>query len=152
MSKISENTKKPNFIKKFMAQRETSVLLIIIVAVIIVQIIQPKFLNVSNLKSIALSISTDGLFSIGLCLALILGGIELSVGGVAAMTCVLTGYLTLSGVNVWIACLITIAAGICVGLFNGLMISKVGLPPFIVTLGMMNLSRGIAYILTKGSR
>ena len=151
MSKISENTKKPNFIKKFMAQRETSVLLIIIVAVIIVQIIQPKFLNVSNLKSIALSISTDGLFSIGLCLALILGGIELSVGGVAAMTCVLTGYLTLSGVNVWIACLITIAAGICVGTFNGLMISKVGLPPFIVTLGMMNLSRGIAYILTKGS-
>ena len=67
------------------------------------------------------------------------------------MTCVLAGYLTLAGVNIWVACLITIAAGIGIGLFNGLMISKVGLPPFIVTLGMMNLSRGIAYILTEGS-
>ena len=151
MSKKNEETKKQNFLKKFFAQREASVLIIILIAVIIVQLIQPKFLNVSNLKSIALSISTDGLFSIGLCLALILGGIELSVGGVAAMTCVLAGYLTLAGVNIWVACLITIVAGIGIGLFNGLMISKVGLPPFIVTLGMMNLSRGIAYILTEGS-
>lgn len=143
--------KKKSLIARFFAQREASVFVIILVAVLIVQIIQPQFLNVSNLKSIALSVSTDGLFSIGLCFALILGGIELSVGGVAAMTCVLTGYLTLSGVNVWVACLISVIAGIAIGLFNGLMISKVGLPPFIVTLGMMNLSRGVAYILTEGS-
>ena len=105
----------------------------------------------NNLRSIALSVSIDGLFSIGLCLALILGGIELSVGGVAAMTCVLTGYLTLSGVNIWLACIISFVAGLFIGLFNGFMVSKVGLPPFIVTLGMMNLSRGVAYILTEGS-
>ena len=92
--------KKKSLIARFFAQREASVFVIILVAVLIVQIIQPQFLNVSNLKSIALSVSTDGLFSIGLCFALILGGIELSVGGVAAMTCVLTGYLTLSGVHV----------------------------------------------------
>lgn len=128
-----------------------SVFLIIVAAVIIVQIIQPKFLNPNNLRSIALSVSIDGLFSIGLCLALILGGIELSVGGVAAMTCVLTGYLTLSGVNIWLACIISFVAGLFIGLFNGFMVSKVGLPPFIVTLGMMNLSRGVAYILTEGS-
>lgn len=146
-----EKKDQKNLFAKFLAQRETSVLLIIIVAVTMVQIIQPKFLNPSNLKSIALSVSTDGLLSIGLCLALILGGIELSVGGVAAMTCVITGYLCLSGVNIWVACLAALAAGVAVGLFNGFMISKVGLPPFIVTLGMMNLSRGIAYILTKGS-
>lgn len=148
---MKQEKKKGNLLTKFLAQRETSVFIIIIISVFIVQMIQPKFLNPSNLKSIALSVSTDGLLSIGLCLALILGGIELSVGGVAAMTCVLTGYLCLAGVNIWIACLISISAGVVVGLFNGLMISKVGLPPFIVTLGMMNLSRGIAYILTKGS-
>lgn len=143
--------KQENLLAKFLAQRETSVFVIIVVAVIIIQIIQPKFLNPSNLKSIAMSVSTDGLLSIGLCLALILGGIELSVGGVAAMTCVITGYLCLSGVNIWAACLASVTAGIVVGLFNGLMVSKVGLPPFIVTLGMQNLSRGIAYILTEGS-
>lgn len=143
--------KKSNLITRLLAQREMSVFLIIVEAVIIVQIIQPKFLNPNNLRSIALSVSIDGLFSIGLCLALILGGIELSVGGVAAMTCVLTGYLTLSGVNIWLACIISFVAGLFIGLFNGFMVSKVGLPPFIVTLGMMNLSRGVAYILTEGS-
>lgn len=143
--------KKSNLITRLLAQREMSVFLIIVAAVIIVQIIQPKFLNPNNLRSIALSVSIDGLFSIGLCLALILGGIELSVGGVAAMTCVLTGYLTLSGVNIWLACIISFIAGLFIGLFNGFMVSKVGLPPFIVTLGMMNLSRGVAYILTEGS-
>ncbi len=143
--------KKSNLITRLLAQREMSVFLIIVAAVIIVQIIQPKFLNPNNLRSIALSVSIDGLFSIGLCLALILGGIELSVGGVAAMTCVLTGYLTLSGVNIWLACIISFVAGLFIGLFNGFMVSKVGLPPFIVTLGMMNLSRGVAYILTEGA-
>jgi ribose transport system permease protein len=143
--------KKNNFFIKFLKQREISVLLIILIAVAIVQIIQPKFLNVSNLRSIAISMSTDGLMSIGLCLALILGGIELSVGGVAAMTCVIAGYLCIAGVNIWVACIASLISGIAVGLFNGLMISKVGLPPFIVTLGMMSLSRGVAYILTEGS-
>ncbi len=143
--------KKDSWVKKFFAQREMGVLAILVIAIIIVQLIQPKFLNTANLRSIAISVSTDGLLSIGLCLALILGGIELSVGGVAAMTCVITGYLCLNGVNIWIAALAALAAGVFVGLFNGFMISKVGLPPFIVTLGMMNLSRGVAYILTEGS-
>ncbi|MDR1785572.1 MAG: ABC transporter permease [Spirochaetaceae bacterium] len=138
-------------VKKITSQREATVFLIIVVAVAVVSVFQPKFFTMGNLRSIALAIATDGFFSIGLCLALILGGIELSVGGVAAMTCVTTGYICLLGVNVWIACLISIAIGLFVGLFNGLMVSKVGLPPFIVTLGMMNLSRGVAYILTTGS-
>lgn len=143
--------KKDSWIKKFFAQREMGVLAILVIAIVIVQLIQPKFLNTANLRSIAISVATDGLLSIGLCLALILGGIELSVGGVAAMTCVITGYLCLNGVNIWVAALAALAAGVFVGLFNGFMISKVGLPPFIVTLGMMNLSRGVAYILTEGS-
>lgn len=143
--------KKENMIKRFFAQREASVFIITVVAIILVQIIQPKFLNYNNIKSIMISVSTDGLMAIGLCIALILGGIELSVGGVAAMSCVISGYLCLQGWNIWFACLAAVLAGIFVGLFNGFMVSKVGLPPFIVTLGMQNLSRGVAYILTEGS-
>jgi len=138
-------------IKKIVAIRGATVFIIIIISVIIVSILQPEFLNSANIRSIAIAVSNDGLLSIGLCLALILGGIELSVGGVAAMTCVITGYLRLGGMNIWLACLLALVAGLFVGLFNGFMISKIKLPPFIVTLGMMNLSRGMAYILTKGS-
>lgn len=151
MKKQSDAQTKPSVLKRLFAQREATVFLIIILAVVIVTILQPKFLNTANLRSIAIAVSTDGLLAIGLCIVLILGGIELSVGGVAAMSCVIAGYLTLAGINVWIACLASIASGVVVGLFNGFMVSKVGLPPFIVTLSMMNLSRGVAYILTEGS-
>ncbi|HHV30458.1 MAG TPA: ABC transporter permease [Clostridium sp.] len=137
--------------KKIFSQREVTVFLIIVLVVAITSIIQPKFLNSNNMRSIALSVSVDGLFAIGLTLALILGGIELSVGSVAAMTCVITGYLALQGVNIWVACIASVASGLVVGIFNGFMISKIGLPPFIVTLGMENLARGMAYIITTGS-
>ena len=135
----------PELLKRLLRQREMSVFLIILLVVAIVAIVNPKFIQPSNMKSIALSVATDGLLSIGLTLALILGGIELSVGGVAAMTCVIAGQMALMGVNIWVACLAALAAG------AGFMVSKVGLPPFIVTLSMMNLSRGVAYIITTGS-
>ena len=141
----------PELLKRLLRQREMSVFLIILLVVAIVAIVNPKFIQPSNMKSIALSVATDGLLSIGLTLALILGGIELSVGGVAAMTCVIAGQMALMGVNIWVACLAALAAGAVCGLFNGFMVSKVGLPPFIVTLSMMNLSRGVAYIITTGS-
>ncbi|PQQ65939.1 ABC transporter permease [Acetivibrio saccincola] len=137
--------------KKIFSQREVTVFLIILLVVAITSIIQPKFLSSNNMRSVALSVSVDGLFAIGLTLALILGGIELSVGSVAAMTCVITGYLALQGINIWVACAASIISGLFVGLFNGFMISKIGLPPFIVTLGMENLARGMAYIITTGS-
>ena len=141
----------PELLKRLLRQREMSVFLIILLVVVIVAIVNPKFIQPSNMKSIALSVATDGLLSIGLTLALILGGIELSVGGVAAMTCVIAGQMALMGVNIWVACLAALAAGAVCGLSNGFMVSKVGLPPFIVTLSMMNLSRGVAYIITTGS-
>ena len=82
----------PELLKRLLRQREMSVFLIILLVVAIVAIVNPKFIQPSNMKSIALSVATDGLLSIGLTLALILGGIELSVGGVAAMTCVIADH------------------------------------------------------------
>ena len=87
----------PELLKRLLRQREMSVFLIILLVVAIVAIVNPKFIQPSNMKSIALSVATDGLLSIGLTLALILGGIELSVGGVAAMTCVIAGQMALMG-------------------------------------------------------
>ena len=92
----------PELLKRLLRQREMSVFLIILLVVAIVAIVNPKFIQPSNMKSIALSVATDGLLSIGLTLALILGGIELSVGGVAAMTCVIAGQMALMGVNIWV--------------------------------------------------
>ena len=143
--------KKPNIIKNLFAHRESSVFLIIILAVIIVSIIQPKFLSMSNIRAVAIGLSTDGLMAIGLTVVLVLGGIDISVGSVSALSCVVTGALFLAGVNIWVSVLVALLVGVGVGLFDGFMVSKIGLPPFIVTLGMMSLARGAAYIFTQGS-
>lgn len=149
----SEKTtiKKISLLKKLLARREASVFIIIILTVAFVSILEPRFLLWSNIRSIAIGLSTDGLMAIGLAIVLILGGIELSVGSVSALACVITGGLFLAGMNIWLASLVALMAGAGIGLFNGLMVSKVGLPPFIVTLGMMSLARGGAYIFTQGS-
>jgi len=140
-----------SFFKKLLARREASVFLIIIFAITIVSILQPKFLLWNNMRAIMIGLSTDGLMAIGMAVVLVLGGIDLSVGSVSALACVITGGLFLGGMNIWAAALIAVIAGVGIGLFNGFMIAKVGLPPFIVTLGMMSLARGTAYIFTEGS-
>lgn len=140
-----------SILKKLLSQRETSVFIIIVLSVIIVSLLENKFLHWNNLRSIAIGLSTDGFMAIGLSMVLILGGIELSVGSVSALSCVITGGIFLAGGNIWLGVGVSLLAGIFIGLFNGIMISKVKLPPFIVTLGMMSLARGAAYIFTKGS-
>lgn len=149
--KVEVKGQKKSLLKMLLERREASVFLIIVLTVVIVSMLEPKFMLWSNIRSIMIGLSTDGLMAIGLAIVLVLGGIELSVGSVSALACVVTGGLFLSGVNIWIAALSAIIAGVGIGLFNGLMVSKVGLPPFIVTLGMQSLARGAAYIFTEGS-
>lgn len=137
--------------KKITLPREFTVLIICVIVVVITSFTNKNFMTTANMQSIMMAVSTDGLMAIGLTMALILGGIELSVGAVAAMTSVMVGFLALRGVNIWVACLAALIAGVLVGLFNGVLIAKIGLPPFIVTLGSQEISRGIAQILTTGS-
>lgn len=140
-----------SLLKRLLAHREATVFLIIIVAVLITGVLEPKFYGVSNMRAVSIGLATDGILAIALTIVLILGGIDLSVGSVMALSCVITGGLFIAGVNIWVAIIAAITAGVGVGLFNGYLISKVGLPPFIVTLGMLSLAKGTAYIFTEGS-
>jgi len=138
-------------IKKLTAKREASVALITVLAALITGLFQPKFFSISNLRSLAIGLSTDGILAIALTIVLVLGGIELSVGSVMALSCVLVGWTFLITDNILFGIIVSLTVGIGIGLFNGLMISKLDLPPFIVTLGMQSLAKGAAYIFTEGS-
>jgi ribose transport system permease protein len=141
-----------NIFKKIIAYRGTTVFLVIIVISAILTFVSPYFLTGSNLSTTALGLSSDGIMAIGMCLVLLTGGIDLSVGSVMAASMVITGTLYLNfGISVWITALIALVyAGIC-GMINGLFIGKVGLNAMITTLGMMNISRGVAYVISQGS-
>lgn len=131
--------------------REATLLLTIIGFSIILAFIAPNFLTRGNIRTTAIGMAADGIIAIGMTVALISGGFDLSVGSILGLSSVVAGVLYLSGVNIWLSCIIAILVCALCGLFNGLFIGKIGINPFIVTLGMMGIARGIAYVLTTGS-
>ena len=82
--------------------------------------------------------------------SIITGGIDLSIGCTFAITGISVAWCCVSGVNPWLAILIGILIGVLLGAFNGFLVNKLKLQPFIATLGTQSLYRGIAYVVTGG--
>ena len=137
--------------EKFKNVRELSILVIIIAFSFILKFLTPYFLTYDNLKTVAIGLSADGIIAIGMTIALISGGFDLSVGSVMALSGVTTATLYAGGFNIWLAVLIGLLISALCGLVNGYFIGKIGLNPFITTLGMMGIARGIAYVITEGA-
>ena len=131
--------------------REATILLTIIVFSAIISLLAPNFFTVDNLRTTAIGMSSDGIIAIGMTVALVSGGFDLSVGSIMGASSVIAGGLYLAGMNIWLGCLISVAVCLMLGLFDGLLIGKVGINGFIITLGMMQMARGIAYVVTTGS-
>jgi ribose transport system permease protein len=140
-----------NVVKRIFRIREVSLFLVIIGFAIMLSCLSPYFFSASNLSTTAIGLASDGIIAIGMTIALVLGGLDLSVGSVMALSSVVTGALHLVGVNIWLAAFIGLMSGILCGLVNGYLIGKVKLDPFITTLGMMSIARGCSYVLTQGS-
>jgi ribose transport system permease protein len=137
--------------KRLFAVRELTLVLVILVCGVVLSFLTPHFGSIANLSTTAVGLSGDGIIAIGMTVVLVLGGLDLSVGSVMAFSGVVAGALYLGGLNIWPAALIALALGMSCGLINGYFIGKVGLNPFITTLGMMSVARGCSYVLTQGS-
>jgi ribose transport system permease protein len=108
------------------------------------------FPTADNLFSVARQFSYIAVTAIGELMVIITGGIDLSVGSIMGFGAILTGFFMKSGVPIPLAILLGIIGGGVLGLFNSLFITKVKLPPFIATLGMLSIGRGLAYAITQG--
>ncbi len=112
--------------------------------------LSPHFLTVSNLLNIAQQTSINAIVAVGMTFVILSGGIDLSVGSIVALSGVALGTLLQGGQPLPVAVTAALAVGIGCGLLNGGLISWGGLPPFIVTLGMMSIARGAALVFTEG--
>ena len=130
--------------------RESGIIAALTVMVIIFSLISPIYLSSDNIVDIVKQSTINGLLGIGITLAIITGGIDLSIGSTFAIVIVSVGKLLVMGVNPVLAFTIGIVLGFTLGLVNGFLIAKVKLQPFIATLGTMSIYRGIAYIITGG--
>jgi ribose transport system permease protein len=110
----------------------------------------PHFLTVSNLLNVLEQTSINAIVAVGMTYVIISGGIDLSVGSVLAVAGIALALALQGGVPATAAVLVALATGTACGLVNGLLITFGRLPPFIATLGMMSVARGIALMLAEG--
>jgi ribose/xylose/arabinose/galactoside ABC-type transport system permease subunit len=106
-----------------------------------------RFLTAYNFKTIATQTVIVALGAIGMTFVIVSGGIDLSVGSVIALSSVVTALLVQGGLSPWVALAGGAASGAAVGVFNGLLIARLQIVPFIVTLGTMGMARGFAKYL-----
>ena len=113
-------------------------------------ILSPVFLTLGNISNIFLQSSINGLLAIGVTFVIISGGIDLSVGSILALSDIVTAVLLQNGFALIPAVIIGILVGGVIGLISGLIITGFNMPPFIVTLGMLSMARGIALVSSNG--
>jgi ribose/xylose/arabinose/galactoside ABC-type transport system permease subunit len=113
-------------------------------------ILTPHFLTVSNLLNITQQTTINAIIAVGMTFVILSGGIDLSVGSIVALAGVVLGSALQAGLPVPVAIALSLAAGALSGLVNGLLTTRGGLPPFIATLGMMSIARGLALLYTDG--
>ena len=130
--------------------RESGIVAALAMMMIVFSLIDPIYLSSSNIVDIVKQSTINGLLGIGITLAIITGGIDLSIGSTFAIVIVSVGKLLVSGVNPFLAFAIGIILGFSLGIVNGILVAKVKLQPFIATLGTMSIYRGVAYIITGG--
>ncbi len=123
----------------------------VIVLFTIFSIVAKNFFTIRSILSLALQTSTITLMGIGVTFAIITGGIDLSIGSVVALTGTVAVMVALAGVPIWLSWIVGMLVGGFCGYLNGLMITRLKLPPFIATLGMMMVARGVALTITNAS-
>ena len=136
-------------VKKILAS-EFSIILILVVLCLVVTIVTPLFASPTNMVSVLQRTATTGILAIGMTFVIATGGIDLSVGGQVTIIGIISALCFSAGLSIPVVILIAVATGIAIGACNGLMISKLNFPPFMVTLAMQLVTYGIALYITSG--
>lgn len=130
------------------------------VVIIVFSSLSPNFLDPDNLILMTRQVAMNAILAIGMLMVILNGGIDLSVGSTVGLTGVMAGYL-LDGADmpltelvayppVWVVIIVSLGVGALVGWVNGLLVARLNVAPFIATLGMLFMVRGIALLITNG--
>lgn len=126
------------------------ILVIVLSVFAIMSFASPYFLNTSNLLALLLGLSVEALIAVAMTNLMVSGGFDMSVGSVVAFTGAATAMSMNAGLPPILAILAGLAIGGCIGLFNGVIVAKIGINPFVTTLASISLFRGLTLILTQG--
>jgi ribose transport system permease protein len=121
----------------------------LIILLVIFSVLVPHFASTNNYIDILTATAVNGILATGVTFVIITGGIDLSVGTAMTFTTVVMGLVSVSmGLPIWVGLIMALVSGMLVGFVNGSLIAYAKLPPFIATLGMLNITRGLAQVLS----
>ena len=132
------------------AKKEVGIFIALLAIFVYFSLMSPYFFGLENLINVLRQVSLLGIIAMGMCLVIICGEIDLSVGSIYGASAILTGVMMVNGLPIWMAIAIGLAAGTTFGLINGILITYAKIPALIVTLGMMNVVRGLSLIVSNG--
>lgn len=140
---------------------EGRALIALLLIVIVFASLSPHYLSPDNLIIMTRHVAMNAILAIGMLTVILNGGIDLSVGSTVGLSGVVAGMLLdglqISSLNVlaypsvWVVILISLAVGTLVGYVNGVLVSRLNVAPFVATLGMLYIARGIALLITNGT-
>jgi ribose transport system permease protein len=139
-----------DLIRRLARQREFMIAVVVALVFVGMCFASPYFLSSGNLLALMLGLSVEAIIAVAMTNLMVSGGFDMSVGSVVAFTGAATALLLTADVPVWLAVLAGLGLGAAIGLFNGLIVSMVGINPFVTTLSSLSLFRGLTLILTKG--
>jgi len=138
------------WLQRFFQVRELPILLYIIIMMIVFSISINGFLAVKNFENISRQITTIGIVSVGMTLIILTGGIDLSVGAMLSFAINIGGQGIVQGWPMWVVYPFMLLLGLALGFINGFLVTRIAVPALIITLGTMNIYRGILMVITKG--
>ena len=129
--------------------------LVLVVLLVMFSVLAPSFLTANNLSILAKHVAINAILAVGTTFVIIAGGIDLSVGSIAGLAGMVAGGLLTVGiaghvVGVWLAIPLALLASCIVGLLNGVLVTRLGVAPFIATLGTLYIARGAALLSSGG--
>jgi len=130
--------------------KDYGIILAFFIIVVALSIFSPVFLTVNNIINVIRQTSIYGIMAVGMTFVILTGGIDLSVGSVLGLSGAICAGMLKAGNPIPIVVLATLGVGIACGFASGTFITKARITPFVVTLGMMSIARGLTLIYTKG--
>lgn len=149
---LKRNQSQPiSILRSITSKSEFSVFAALVAMILIMSLASPYFLKTANIMNVLSQVSRYGIIAVGMSLIIISGGIDLSVGYTVGFTACLSALLSSYFGLPWpIVLILTLLVGATIGLINGILITRVGLVAFIVTMATMKILGGITLLLTKG--
>lgn len=135
---------------RFSRQREFMIFLIVAGIFVAMTFLSPYFLTGGNLLALLLGLSIEVIIAVAMTNLMVSGGFDMSVGSVVAFTGATTALMLKSGVPVVPAVAAGLLLGAAIGFFNGFIVSKIGINPFVTTLSSLSLFRGLTLIVSRG--